>query len=290
MDDFISYQTYSKFPLLYENSVSEAAETRISILRFSIVNVNDCYNYAPHRHTGPELMFSVRRSYDCTLNDREFSVPTGHGIFIQPGDIHCDHCGAESRFVALVFRVLDPIGNPCSDFFRPGSSMEKRLFCFDRSPEIREVFDLAVRRRSGGDAFLRQTAASLATALIWNIFSLLKDQLSDAMVGALNDNYFRSRILDLFFAHIDRPLSVQEAAEALGMSRRSLEYKFKALFGKPPSKVFTAWKIRQAIRLLQAGMSSKSVAQELGFANQFHFSRVFREQTGTNASAFCAKR
>ena len=72
MDDFISYQTYSKFPLLYENTVSEAAETRISILRFSIVNVNDSYNYAPHRHTGPELMFSVRGSYDCTLNDREF--------------------------------------------------------------------------------------------------------------------------------------------------------------------------------------------------------------------------
>ena len=93
MDDFISYQTYSKFPLLYENTVSEAAETRISILRFSIVNVNDSYNYAPHRHTGPELMFSVRGSYDCTLNDREFSVPPGHGIFIQPGDIHCDHCG-----------------------------------------------------------------------------------------------------------------------------------------------------------------------------------------------------
>ena len=290
MDDFISYQTYSKFPLLYENSVSEAAETRIHILRFSIVDVNDSYHCAPHRHTGPELMFSVRGNYDCTLNDRELSVPPGYGIFIQPGDIHCDHCGAESRFVALVFRVLDPIGNPCSDFFRPGALMEQRLFCFDRSPEIREIFDLAVRRRCGGNAFLRQTAASLAAALIWNIFFLLKERLSDAMVGALNDNYFRSRVSELFFAHIDRSLSVREAAEALGMSRRSLEYKFKTLFGKPPSKVFTAWKIRQAVRLLQAGMSSKAVAEELGFANPFHFSRVFKEHTGANAYSFCAKR
>ena len=290
MEDFISFQTYSKFPLLYENSVSEAAETRIRILRFSIVDVSDSYNYAPHRHTGPELMFAVRENYDCTLNDREFNVPPGHGIFIQPDDIHCDHCGADCRFVALVFQVLDPIGNLCSDFFRPGMPLEKRLFRFDGDPEISGIFDLAVRRRSDSNAFLRQTAASLAAALIWNIFSLQKELLSDSIVGALNDNYFRSRIYELFFAHINRSLSIREAAETLGMSRRSLEYKFKALFGKSPSRVFMAWKIRQAIRLLQAGMSSKSVAEELGFANPFHFSRVFKEYTGTNATIFCAKR
>lgn len=290
MENFISFQTYSKFPLLSENSFPEAAETHIHILRFSIVDVNESYNYAPHRHGGPELMFAVRGSYDCSLNGRDFSVPPGYGIFIQPGDIHSDHCHEDCRFVALVFRVLDPIGNICTDFFRSGTASEKRLFRFDRNKDIGEIFELAVRNRSSNDVFLQQTAASLAAALIWKVFSLQKDFLSDAIVGALNDNYFRSKVYELFFAHIGTNLSVQEMAEALGMSKRSLEYKFKLLFGKSPSRVFMTYKIKQAIRLLQAGMPSKSVAEELGFANQFHFSRVFKSYANMTASSFCAKR
>ena len=290
MEDVISYQTYTKFPLLYEKTLSEGSEARIRILRFSIVEVKECYTFAEHRHTGPEVMFAVRGSYDCTLNGREISVPQGSGIFIQGGDVHSDHCGADRRFAALVFRLEDPIGNVCSDFFRPGIPGEKRLFCFERMPALREIFDLALRTRSGGDAFLRQTAASLASALIWTLLSQQRDQLSDAIVDALNEHYLRSRIRELFLAHLDRSLSVQEAADALGMSRRTLEYKFRALFGQSPSRVFTGWKIRQALRMLQTGMSSKSVAGELGFANQFHFSRVFKEYTGKNASDFCAKR
>ena len=61
------------------------------------------------------------------------------------------------------------------------------------------------------------------------------------------------------------------------MSPRHLTNLCQRLFGQPPARLLLQLKLRQAEEMLRfRGMRVKEVSEELGFANPYHFSRVFR--------------
>jgi len=96
---------------------------------------------------------------------------------------------------------------------------------------------------------------------------------------------FKGRLFELFARTPARDFDVEALASSLGMSRRSLECKARAALGSSPARAFMAWKVSEAAKMLSSGSSVKEAAESLGFANQFHFSKVFKRVYGRAPSS-----
>lgn len=77
--------------------------------------------------------------------------------------------------------------------------------------------------------------------------------------------------------HIEENVAPAAIAEELFVSLRTLERGLAVALDCTPSQLILAMKMREARRLLEAGEGRVAdVAERLGFANAFHFSRRFK--------------
>lgn len=73
---------------------------------------------------------------------------------------------------------------------------------------------------------------------------------------------------------------MQELARQCNVSVRTLERFFDDVFRVSPRKWLNAERQNRAISLLKKGYIVKEVAATLGYKNQHHFSRAFKEHYG----------
>ena len=86
---------------------------------------------------------------------------------------------------------------------------------------------------------------------------------------------------------LSQPLGIDSLARRAGMSTRTFLNWFKTSVGTTPMVYLKAQRIREACRLLRFGTESiEQIATATGFANRYHFTRVFREQTGITPAAY----
>ncbi|MFP4282701.1 MAG: helix-turn-helix transcriptional regulator [Opitutales bacterium] len=77
-----------------------------------------------------------------------------------------------------------------------------------------------------------------------------------------------------------------DVAAALAISARQLANRCQAAFGESPARLLAEFKVRRAEELLRhRDLRVQEVSDRLGFANPFHFSRVFKRLRGQPPSA-----
>jgi AraC-like DNA-binding protein len=78
-----------------------------------------------------------------------------------------------------------------------------------------------------------------------------------------------------------------QVARKMGMSYESFRKKFTSLCGAPPGQHRRLRLMDRACELVHGGeMSSKEIALQLGFCDEFHFSRQFKKVTGCSPREF----
>lgn len=89
------------------------------------------------------------------------------------------------------------------------------------------------------------------------------------------------------WSHISEPISTEDLAAHLSMSRSHLSRRFKAETGKNLSDKILQEKIEEAKRLLRfTNKSLASISLYLGFSSQSHFSRAFHKITDLSPSEY----
>lgn len=149
------------------------------------------------------------------------------------------------------------------------------------------------------------------TAALHLMLKLIKDQLGASTVttvsGYLNLDRIRDEherqctpmqsrvgnfqahlieIAELMEANIEEPLSLNDIAELVGISRRQLERLFKRYVGEIPNRFYTNLRLHRARDLvLQTTLTMRDVALACGFSNGAYFSRCYRTLFGITPSA-----
>ena len=96
-----------------------------------------------------------------------------------------------------------------------------------------------------------------------------------------------ARALALIAAGADARIGVAELARELGVSRRTLETRFRAGTGTPPGAAMLRARLDRARGLLRAtDLTQEAVADACGFCDAGHMSRLFRRRFGAPPSAF----
>ena len=87
--------------------------------------------------------------------------------------------------------------------------------------------------------------------------------------------------------NIGKVLTLEELANVAGLSVSHYCAVFKRRTSQTPLQLFTSMKIQRACQWLQnQNQTIKSVAHSLGFFDQYHFSKVFKELMGVSPKVF----
>jgi len=105
-----------------------------------------------------------------------------------------------------------------------------------------------------------------------------------ARVGLFHENLIEAAAL--MEANLEEPLSLDEIASLVGVSRRQIERLFKRYVGEVPTKYYLDMRLRRArALLLQTPMSIMEVAVACGFQSPPHFSKCYKDLFGHTPSA-----
>jgi AraC family transcriptional regulator, glycine betaine-responsive activator len=105
-----------------------------------------------------------------------------------------------------------------------------------------------------------------------------------AQVGIFHQHLIQAA--QLMEANIEDPLSLDDVADRVGVSRRQIERLFKRHLGMVPSKFYLEARLRRARSLLlQTDLSIMEIAVACGFESPPHFSRCYRSHFGCTPSA-----
>jgi signal transduction histidine kinase/DNA-binding response OmpR family regulator/ligand-binding sensor domain-containing protein len=83
----------------------------------------------------------------------------------------------------------------------------------------------------------------------------------------------------------DPGLNVEKLAEAMAMSKSTLNRKFRIVVDKSPNDFIRQYRLNQALRLLDGSITVADVSQRVGFESPSYFTQCFREQYGLTPTA-----
>jgi AraC family transcriptional regulator len=96
----------------------------------------------------------------------------------------------------------------------------------------------------------------------------------------------RTRVLEFIDARLEKRVSIEELAREADLSPSYFMRAFKQTVGRPPHQHILARRLERARRLLEQPRASLSdTALRTGFADQAHFTRLFKRQFGVTPGA-----
>lgn len=151
-------------------------------------------------------------------------------------------------------------------------------------PRLLQVARLIGRETADPDGLDDLYGESLVTALV----TLLARPrpAARAQRGKLPARHLR-KVMDHISENVARSISLKELADLVGLSPSYFSEAFKQSTGLPPHRWQMARRVQEAKRLLRdQRLSPTEAALAAGFADQAHFTRVFRRFEGTTPGAW----
>lgn len=131
--------------------------------------------------------------------------------------------------------------------------------------------------------YMRQVADGLGYALVAHV---LNHYLSQTTQETSNLTRFR-RVTDYIGDHLTDEIRVRQLARLAGKSESQFAHSFRSATGVTPHRYITSARIEKAQRMLcNSGGAISAIAQDCGFKDASHFSRVFRAATGLRPKDF----
>ena len=132
------------------------------------------------------------------------------------------------------------------------------------------------------DLYAQTTAEMLSAHLL-----LHHCALGDSIPGPDRDDQRLRRVDDYLRANLHNPVSLEDLAAQVNLSRFHLLRLFKQKYGETPLKRLTRLRMDEAKRCLQQGtLSIGEIASRCGYENPAHFASAFRRIEGVAPTAY----
>ncbi len=156
-----------------------------------------------------------------------------------------------------------------------------------QSPQMAHLM-LALRaeaddRNPGGLATIEAVTTALGNLLVR---AAGIEQPRPARVHGGLSSLAKRRVLELIDAGLDARLTIESLAQEVGLSAAHFARAFKQTLGRAPHQYLLGRRLERARQLIETTDASLSdIAQRTGFADQPHFTRLFKRAFGTTPGA-----
>jgi len=209
----------------------------------------------------------------------EYAVVPGTLFFSRPDDAHRARAEVGGRFLFyyLLFTVdgdQDSLVPGLADRFGPQSAAQIGR---GHAP----VFEDIRRRCASTETLVRRSADYRFLALLCDLAG--KGPSPSVPQG----KKYVEEALSLMQASIHTGLDLEELAGRLGIDKSYFIRIFKRSVGVPPMRYFLGLRLDTAKHRLRNGDESlRTIARDLGFHDEFHFSHQFKTHVGQSPQAF----
>jgi AraC-like DNA-binding protein len=259
-----------------------AASQRLfhTVLRAGHVQSAPDYAVERQSYPGHDLLLCLAGTGFVRCNDRVFSVPAGQLAWIDCQRPHA-HWAAPAEPWELYWIRID--GRQTRLFARSLAVGEVPVFRLRdvaaAESAFRQIFALLNARPLAIDAALHAAVAGL-------IALLFEARLLDAPAGERGSGKIRADlkmrgVLASLRRNYQRPWRVEELAHLSGLSVPHFYRRFRQATGSPPLDWLRRERINQAKRRLSESPDRiRDIAAQVGYRDQFYFSRDFKKLVG----------
>lgn len=224
-----------------------------------------------HGHYVIGLVEEGRRLLVC--NEAAFELAPGDLVVFNPGDVHgCEQSdGGVFAYdsIAVAVELLDGVrleGPKVSD----SAAVEA----------FREVLRAI---EEGAETQMAEAVLCLCELLV---VEEAAEGGEDAPLPVGLHEGAAQRAMAHFCGHLASPSSLSTLAAEEGLSTYALIRAYKRRFAITPMRHLASLRVECACRLLREGVEPAAVAAEVGFADQAHLTRVFKQRLGTTPGAY----
>ncbi|MCG6574232.1 AraC family transcriptional regulator [Pseudomonas sp. AF32] len=239
--------------------------------------------FTPHVHDS--FVISVIESGAQRFRHRgsEHVAPIGSVVLINPDELHT---GATAHNEGWRYRGFYPTLTQLAEVL---AELELR---FNGSPRFVSsvVTDSQVARAfSNVHSFAEHEASALLQQTAWREAALMLFQ-RHAGIGPVaapgKEPVAVRRAREILLERLAFPPSLEELASSVGLSPFHFARVFRKATGLPPHSWVTQKRLACAQMLLKQGITPSRVAAELGFADQSHLTRQFKQAFGIGPGAY----
>lgn len=273
----------------------------VPYVRFAHFGVRRNWQTGPERSFDYWLFYVQEGRVTMTVGGVQHEVPRGAFGFQQPDELVMMQGTGDTVTPYIQF---DLFYQPERELERPGPGLrDLSSFAHLVQPRLNDIHGVRVptvlqpRDPVGLASNLTRTVAAW---LQGDLLSLLEAQ---SLAGTIAATILRDHAPGLgarataaqplswvpayMAVHLAEQLTVREMARRAGLSSSRFARVFRERFGDSPHRFLLALRVRLAQDLLrETELSHERIAEHCGFADTFHFSKVFKRRTGTAPRAY----
>ncbi len=138
----------------------------------------------------------------------------------------------------------------------------------------------------GGTRLLEAAPPLLEVCRLQQVLAELHSGATQPMTDPAEQRW-AARACALLEAELSKPLVLEQVAGQLGLPADSFRKRFTRRLGVTPGRYRAQRVMERACLLMQQGrLTDKQIARELGFCDEFHFSRRFKQLMGASPRVF----
>lgn len=208
-------------------------------------------------------------------------VASGGLVLINPGEVHTGRAAADNEWSYRVFYPdVDLMTALARELTVGGPPAFREQIVYDR-----QMFANLRAAHQAADTCDDLTSSSLLQATFGRLLSRYGEPVRRRLAASASCGYV-DRATAVLLDRMTSPPSLDELAALVGTGKFALLRAFLKVHGMPPYEYLSQLRVRRVQRMLESGAGLADVAAAVGFTDQSHMSRRFREVIGMPPGAY----
>ncbi len=233
--------------------------------------------FSPHVHEGFVFAVIEQGAHRFQHRGSEHLAPTGSMILINPDELHsCSKAHEQGWQYRAFYPDNAQVGGVLAELELSRQGAPSFASSVLHDPQLHRLFaELHRLLGSNASALQQQTAWREAIALLFQRHGRMPTGRAPG-----REPLAVARAKDLLASQLATPPSLEALAQAVNLSPFHFARVFRRATGLPPHAWLKQRRLEQARGLLKSGCTPLNVALQLGYADQSHLSRQFKQAYG----------
>jgi AraC-like DNA-binding protein len=244
------------------------------------------FRFEPHYHLDCHIALVASGVQRQSFRGESLLLTRGAIQLMPQGEVHDGIAAADESYTLQTFRLspalLDGFGEEITGKHYFPSQAAVVLQDSRLADELLKVH--ATLRQGATDRMLNET---YVLELLESLFARLKQPAPQAITGNLSSQQLRV-VRDFVEAHISDKIVLEDLSLLVKLDRFRFLKLFKRTVGMTPHAWLLRLRLEKAVALISASrnMSITEIAHAVGFFDQSHFTRAFRQAYGVTPARF----
>jgi AraC-like DNA-binding protein len=260
----------------YKNSykVQQKELVSLSVYNVGFQKCDALYQWGPGIRDHYLIHYIISGKGTYRVNGHEYVLSAGDCFLVYPNTEVIYRADAENPWeytwvgfagsdAAMILRA--------TDFSRECPVIQQLASGEEAKRQLLHIYDA---RGNGFEHAVEMTGRLYTTLAIFMHGAKKTSSLNSA-------NTYVQKSIEYISANYSYPITVEDIAAYVGLSRSHLFRSFETVLGVSPKEYLTDFRIRQACDLLEhSSLSITAIANSIGFDNSLYFSKTFHKRRG----------